>query len=55
MNQHGQTVTQYVLAASIVLATLATIIRTGAYVFAATGDAPEYMDALTLQRIFRKK
>ena len=45
----------YLIALSIVFATLGAIFRTGAYIYATTGEAPSSMDPKLLQASFRKK
>jgi hypothetical protein len=45
----------YLIAMSIVFATLGAIFRTGAYIYATTGKAPSSMDPQLLQTSFRKK
>jgi hypothetical protein len=45
----------YMIAMSIVFATLGAIFRTGAYIYATTGKAPSTMDPQLLQASFRKK
>lgn len=45
----------YLIAVSIVFATLGAIFRTGAYIYATTGKAPSSMDEHLLQASFRKK
>jgi hypothetical protein len=45
----------YVLALTVVFTALGTIFRTGAYVYATTGNAPSSMDPALLQGAFRKK
>jgi hypothetical protein len=48
-------VVPYVLALTVVFTALATIFRTGAYIYATTGKAPSSMDPELLQAAFRKK
>jgi hypothetical protein len=45
----------YLIAVSIVFATLGAIFRTGAYIYATTGTAPSTMDPQLLQASFHKK
>jgi hypothetical protein len=45
----------YLIALSIVFAALGAIFRTGAYIYATTGQAPSSMDEQLLQASFRKK
>ena len=45
----------YLIAVSIVFAALGAIFRTGAYIYATTGQAPSSMDPQLLQASFRKK
>ena len=45
----------YIVALSVVFAALGTIFRTGAYIYATTGQAPSAMDPALLQGAFRKK
>ena len=44
----------YLIAVSIVFATLGAIFRTGAYIYATTGKAPSVLHAHLLQASFRK-
>jgi Family of unknown function (DUF6159) len=48
-------VAPYVLTLSVVFTALATIFRTGAYIYATTGKAPSSMDPALLQAAFRKR
>jgi hypothetical protein len=45
----------YILALSLVFGTLGSIFRTGAYIYATTGQAPSHMDPALLQGAFRRK
>lgn len=45
----------YILALTVVFTALGTIFRTGAYIYATTGQAPSSMDAALLQSAFRDK